>query len=306
MPPIDPLQQKAHHILANLGINDTRPLPQGGEGLLFVYGDRVIKIYNSYATRSYLEQLTSFQSQLRSYHFSFATPRVEEICELDGTLYTIEPRLSGEQLDQRIGDLSPRERHTVFSNYYAAWREIAAIELTDLPYGQIFILTDALTAPTWPEFLVRKLRQCALQALPIVRSEVKDFAKKANHLEQLITNTIRTDARNLVHADYYLNNVLITDDLSISAVLDFSVHAAVGDARYDLMSVLRWNTINPRVQAKDYAFLEKQAEQDYGSDIHSLADIYLLYSGFYFADMEDPSFSIRTLNDEHLWKRTNN
>ena len=48
-----------------------------------------------------------------------------------------------------------------------------------------------------------------------------------------------------------------------------------------------------------------QAEQDYGSTIHKIADLYLLYSGFYFADMDDPSFSVEHLNDDQLWQGVN-
>lgn len=100
-----------------------------------------------------------------------------------------------------------------------------------------------------------------------------------------------------------LNNVLVANDLSISAVLDLSSHAVVGDPCLDVSSVLTWNTMDNNVHLEDYNFLYEIAEKDYGKDIHKYIDIYLLYSSFYYSDMGDPSFSINNLNNDSIWKR---
>ena len=173
----------------------------------------------------------------------------------------------------------------------------------DLPYGQIIKTSESITSNSWTDFLVYVLDQKMVKIQDSIRRSVSDFDKKVEHFKTLIKRKLVSTQKSLVHCDYFLNNVLVNDDLTISAVLDFSVHAAVGDPKLDIAGVLTWNEIDPNVRPEDYMFLYGIAKKDYGDDIQAYADLYLLFSSFYFTDMDDPSFSVKNLNNDKLWSK---
>lgn len=282
--------------------NPTHFLGKGGEGWIFALGrDRIVKIY-VHASRSYLESVAAFQKKLSQFSFTFKTPQILEIKQIVGRLVTIEQRLPGKQLDHVLPALSGGERHRVFQNYYDAVKQIHAVQFPSLPYEQILAVPEAVTASSWPKFLRAKLQKQVKKMQNLLQKEVIDLNKKLNHLDTLL-ESIMWLGKQLVHCDYYMNNVLVNADLTVSAVLDFSIHAVVGDPRLDISSVLTWLVMDKHVIPSDYEFLYPQAEADYGKNINEFVPIYLLYSNFYYADMDDPSWSLKNLNDASLWKQ---
>jgi aminoglycoside phosphotransferase len=278
-------------------------LGHGGEGWIYEYGNDALKIYVRNSDKQYLKNIQLFQSNLKKQHFTFDIPQIYEIGEVDGILYTIEKRLQGVQMDKKIIGMSTPDRQKLYRSYYDAIRQVNAVTFSNLPYGQIIKTPESITSDSWTDFLVRVLDQKMVKTQDKMRLSVSDFDKKINLFKLLIQKHLVSTQKNLVHCDYFLNNVLVNDDLAISAVLDFSVHAAVGDPRLDIAGVLTWNGIDPNIKPEDYTFLYAIAKKDYGDDVSRFADLYLLYSSFYFSDMDDPSFSIKNLNNEKLWSK---
>jgi len=299
----DGSQEKANIVLQKFHINTPILLGKGGEGWIYEYGDDALKVYPRNSDMQYLKNVQAFQGTLAKHQFSFDIPQIYEVGQVDGILYTVEKRLRGIQMDKKIIGMNTQDRQKIYRSYYDAIRQVNAVTFPDLPYGQIIQTAESVTADSWTDFLVQVLDQKVAKTHETLRESVLDCDKKVELFKQLIQKHLISTQKNLVHCDYFLNNVLVDDDLAISAVLDFSLHAAVGDPRLDIAGVLTWNEIDPNVQRQDYTFLYDRAKKDYGDDIGTYTDLYLLFSSFYFADMDDPSFSIKNLNDAAIWEK---
>jgi hypothetical protein len=290
-------------VLDKFGIRDEDLLGKGGEGFVYKYGTKALKVYPRLRDVNYLHNVQTFQQELASHNFDFETPYIYEIGEIQGIYYTIERLFHGIPMDARLEHLSTPERQKLYLSYYNAIKQIHAVHYPDKPYGQILPSPESVTADSWQTFLLYILDRQIEKTRDRMSSNVPDFIQKSLKLKEIISFQLHSETKCLVHRDYYLNNVLTNDNLGISAVMDFSIHSAVGDPRMDIASVLMWNEIDPHVKREDYDFLIEHAERDYGSDIQKISDIYLLYSAFYFSDMDDLTFSVKNLNDDRLWER---
>ncbi len=294
---------KVNEVLKSLHIKNPVLLGKGGEGWVYEYGDMAVKIYPRSSDKEYLQNIQTFQDILLKKRFTFDIPQICEIHDVSGILYTVEKRLHGIQMDKKIVDLNTTDRQKLYRNYYEAIRQVNSVMFQDLPYGQIIKSSGSITSDRWTDFLIRTLDNKAEKIQYSTKTSIKDFDSKIELFILLIRRYLACDQKNLVHCDYFLNNVLVNDDLTISAVLDFSIHASVGDPKLDITGVLTWNEIDPNINPEDYMFLYDVAKKDYGDDIQIYADLYLLFSSFYFSGMDDPSFSVKNLNNEKLWSK---
>lgn len=297
------IQQNVDTVLHKLGLKNPVLLGKGGEGWVYEYGKDALKIYPRNADIEYLRNTQKFQTELAKNQFTFATPQIYDIGEVGGVSYTVEKRLGGIQMDKKVICMKTADRQKLYQSYYQAIRQVNEVTFPNLPYGQIISTQNSITADRWVDFLGQVFEQKIAKTQERMRSSVTDFDLKVDVFKHLIRQHLQSDQKQLVHCDYFLNNVLVDDELKVSAVLDFSVHAAVGDPKLDIAGVLTWNEIDPNIKPEDYMFLYEQARQDYGKDIDTYADLYLLFSSFYFGDMDDPSFSIKQLNNEKLWNK---
>ncbi len=298
------LQQSVDSVLRGLKIDHPVLLGKGGEGWVYQYEENsALKIYPRSSDIEYLRNTQKFQDTLSKAKFSFATPQIEEIGEIDGILYTIEKRLHGTQMDKKIIDLPTADRQRLYRSYYEAIRQVGSVTFANLPYGQITDSKDTVRSESWTDFLITTLDRKLIKNGAELKHKILHLDEKVSMYKALIKSHLKSEKHQLVHSDYFLNNVLVDDLLNISAVLDFSVHAVVGDPLLDIAGVLTWNEIDPHVHPDDYMFLYDVAKSDYGGDIQTFADLYLIFSSFYFSDMDDPSFSIKNLNNENLWDK---
>jgi hypothetical protein len=302
MTPDKEFQEKTDIVLQKLQVNPVL-LGKGGEGWVYEYGNDALKVYPHNSDVQYLKNIQAFQGVLAKQHFTFDTPQIYEVGNVDGILYTVEKRLQGVQMDKKIVGMSTTDRQQLYRSYYDAIRQVNTVTFPDLSYGQIIKTSESITSDSWTDFLVQILDKKVAITHKKMQKIVPDYDKKVELFKLLIQKYLVSAQKNLVHCDYFLNNVLVNDDLAISAVLDFSVHAAVGDPKLDIAGVLTWNEEDPKVQPQDYIFLYDIAKKDYGDNITTYADLYMLFSSFYFTDMEDPSFSIKNLNNETMWRK---
>jgi hypothetical protein len=294
---------KINEVLNYLHIKNPVLLGKGGEGWIYVYGNDAIKIYPRNSDKQYLQNIQAFQGILTKQQFSFDIPQIYEIGEIHGIFFTVEKRLHGTQMDKKIIGLGKIDRQKLYRNYYKAIRQVNAVSFQNLPYGQIIKTSESITSDVWTDFLIRILELKMEKIQESTRRSISDFDSKIVLFKILIKQNLASTQKNLVHCDYFINNVLVKDDLTISAILDFSVHAAVGDPRLDIAGVLTWNEIDPNINQEDYYFLYEIVKNDYGKDFQIYADLYLLFSSFYFADMDDPSFSVKNLNNDRIWSK---
>jgi len=298
-------------VLAHLGIPNARLMGQGGEGRVYEYrDDQVVKIYGGGSVED-LERLTAFQALLPRQGLPFRTPQILEIGHLDETVFTIEQRLLGEMLAGRFAALSPDEQRQALTHYFAAAEAIGSVELADYPYGHVLPVRDeareAITAPSWGVFLARQIERCLQKAGADLTHDVSALADKTRELLRLVHTRLHNAPKRLVHADYFLGNVLFDRDRRVSAVLDFGVHTLAGDPRLDIAGAIAFLTLDPTVGPWHVEYVAALAEQRHGRGVQAIVDLYTLYNSVYYADtkMDNPdtyAWCVRNLMDARLWQ----
>jgi len=265
---------------------------------------RVLKIFVS-GDKEFLLALAVFYHKLALHPLPFHTPQILEVGEKDGIVFTVEKRLPGKALDQVFPTLNEKKKLVALENYFKAIRYYNLIQFPDLPYGQIIKVKQVLTANTWPEFVLAKFEK-KIAAQPRLIYDVTDYLVKVERMRQAIKNgKLDISERSLVHADYYFTNVLVDDQLQVSAVLDFGEHAVVGDRRMDVAAAVDFLNVSSDVTPEMHNFVRDLARQEYGKEIDWYINFYALFYNFYFADTKDEElyrWSIKGLNNEKAWE----
>lgn len=298
-------------VLAHLGIPDAQLLGRGNEGLVFAYrDDRAVKIYRSAGVED-LERLAAFQALLARQNLPYRTPEILEIGCLNGTSFTIEWRLPGETLEGRFSALSPDEQRLALMNYLLAVEAIGGVELADHPYGHILPSRDDMgggsAGSSWEAFLTWQIGRSLEKAGDDLAHDVAALEDKVRELLRLIRACLDRAPKRLVHADYFLGNVLFDQDLRVSAVLDFGAHALVGDPRLDIAGAIAFLSLDTAISPWHTEHVTELANERSGRDLRAINALYTLYYSIYYADTRttDPltyRWCIHNLMDTSLWQ----
>jgi hypothetical protein len=140
--------------------------------------------------------------------------------------------------------------------------------------------------------------------------DVVNLNGKLKLFKEIIKAELAIEKKSFVHADYFVNQVLVNEKNEISAVLDISYHALVGDKRLDTAGIFFFEGMKYYTQ-EHIKFLLELSIKDYGESILKYNDIYRIYYCFYFSDVYSfmPDWYqilINNLNDEKIWNRINN
>ncbi len=305
------IPETIQNVLRELKVKNPILLGKGGEGYVFTYtNDTVIKIYD-HADEKYLQSLEKLQTLISVKNLPFATPQIQEIGKVDTTYYTIEKRLSGILMEQKFPTLAEKEKYKLLKSYYEAIKALNTVEFPELPYGNILQIPPyQITYSAWPGFLIKMLNYKIIIAGERLVEDVINFNKKIHLLIDIIKKELTIDKKSLVHADYFVNQVLVNDNNEISAVLDISYHAVVGDKRLDAAGIFFFEGMKYYTQ-EHIKFLLDLSIHDYGESILKYNDIYRMYYCFYFSDVhafmpEWYKTLIKNLNNEEIWDRISN
>lgn len=301
------IPDKISKVLNKLIIPKPILLGKGGEGYIYSYGrDAVIKIYNN-TSKDYLQNLAKLQKFISKKNLPFSTPEIQEIGCIEGTYFTIENRLTGVSMDQKFPTLERKSKYKLLKNYYEAIKTLNNIEMSELPYGNIVQRDTTITDHTWQGFLIKKMKQRVEKAGERLRKDVLDLDMRLQQFEGIINMKLNTDKKYFVHADYFINQVLVNEKNEITAVLDISYHAVVGDKKLDVASVPFFYDIKDYL-AEHITYLIELEKKDYGEIILKYNDIYKIYYCFYISNIYKyiPKFYdvvVKTLNDNYLWQK---
>jgi aminoglycoside phosphotransferase (APT) family kinase protein len=276
--------QVVARIMQGHGVERPRLLGEGGEGLVFDYkADSVIKIYKR-TTLAYLQRLQWLHGMLETAALPFGTPLIEAIHQIGPVYYTVERKLHGRQLDDRLPPLSERDSLRALAAYVEGLPALHAVEASTEPYGQLLPAPDAIRAATWPAFLLAKLEQRARVSWSWLERDVPRLGDKVRALERRIANLPATPPKSLVHGDYSQYNVLLNERLEVASVLDFSYSTVVGDSLLDVACTVVFPEINPGVGPVQRQFLLDHAKRAFGPEVVDIIHLYRVLYGFYNAD----------------------
>lgn len=205
----------------------------GQEAWVYALGtDRVLRLFRATVPLDRLRRRLSFYEAIRSRKVPFKTPSILELGEHGGQAYWIERRLPGISLASRLPTLAGRQRARALASYVDA---AAAVRTLACPRDQIgeILANPPMHRASWPAFLADR----AGVELQLHRRRLGDRVadpERALGTLRRWAEGMTVDAAALVHGDLFPENVLLAEDGTVSAVIDFGPLALVGDPRLDV------------------------------------------------------------------------
>jgi len=261
-------------ILDRYGVGPDDFLGRGGEANVFALDpERVLRLHRSSvsaASADYTRRIGALYDVLDRGAVPFALPQVLEVHQ-EEVSWSIERRLAGAPLDARLDGLADDERRQAIDGYVDGAADFAALGVPagfGEGCGELFTV-EGLRADRWADLLADRLELQRQLDLSGIRDHVPDLDRAA---ERIIASAREepADGRTLVHGDYFPGNVLLGDDLRISAVLDFGWLTVVGDPTHDVRSAVSFWGVRPWSRPGDEEALLAAAERHLGPDAADL------------------------------------
>lgn len=216
------------------GHAEVTPLSSGMEGAVYrLGGGLVAKVWGG---RSALELagLQQFYADLARASLPFATPEIVEIDEVDGSAVTVERELCGRPLRERLSDSDSSVSAAAWACVTAVLEGVAGVKeprsALDLP---VLGETEAFRGEaSWAESLLRLLSRRVATFGSQLRAAVGDFDSVYSSLTASISTLSPTEGR-VIHGDICGENILIDDDMSPLALLDWGFLSTAGDPAFD-------------------------------------------------------------------------
>ena len=261
-------------ILDRYGIGPDAFLGRGGEANVFALDpERVLRLHRSSdpaAGARYVRRIGALYDRLDRDAVPFALPQVLEVHEEDVS-WSIERRLAGRPLDEGLGTLADDERRRAIDGYVDG---AAAFATLGVPAGygdgcgELFTV-EGLHADRWGDLLAARLELQHQIGASVVRAHVPDIDRAAERIIATAREEL-AHGRTLVHGDYFPGNVLLGDDLRISAVLDLGWLTVVGDPTHDVRSAVAFWAVRPWSRPGDDEALLAAAQRHLGPDAADL------------------------------------
>ncbi len=296
----DTLQEKIKGIFSILHVSDLPLIGEGGEAYVYNYGeDKVLKIFKSSPNKKEVEKMNQLFKLVDSMHLTFETPLILEIGEFKDSLFLIEKKLKGNTIDKVYSQLNAEQRKALLQNYLEAIESLSHIFFDQLSYGTILSNVDCTN---WKEFIEEKSQSKKDIILPFLQEEGISYDEIISNFRNDIDTLQQYPAKNLVHGDYFFGNVLVDENLTISAVIDFGWWSCIGDHLMDIAGVIMFLDLYQEVSQIEKDYLNDLISKKYGTAFSHVLSIYRVYYSLLLADCKEPdpkayNWSIHNLNE---------
>ncbi len=252
----------ARQKLAELGLADVEHLASGMEGHVFRTGDRSAKesvakvwLYKPFGEVAPLKQ---FYERLQTLALPFATPLITQVKEVDGMTVSLERKLPGTPLRERVREDErepPAFAHKAVLTILGALKDkklssddshLPLLGVTPSPQARRGGPTSALLAVA-----EQKVRTYGDQLRASVPGFDWLYKRTVHHLLK-----VRLEATQAVHGDLCPENILLDADGDVTAVLDWGFLSLFGDAALDASIACGvYNMYGPHRRRLDEMFL---------------------------------------------------
>jgi aminoglycoside phosphotransferase (APT) family kinase protein len=262
-----------------------RRIGHGGEATVFeLTGGRALRVYHGKPHGA--SEIAAFYRAISQAKTSFALPEILEQGEDDGVFYSLDRLIAGRPLHELMPVLSGDERACALASYTDAVFEIASLPLVRDEFGEFLRDGDSIQAPTWSDYLLARLER-SLAAAPWLRDDVRGLDDGVRVLTDRI-RALQPARKVLVHGDYFPGNLLMSENLTVSGVIDFGPLTVIGDAWLDLASAVMFLEVaRPGYTPADTAFVLDRLVARVGSEIVAQVTTYRGWYAIRFAPYRD-------------------
>jgi aminoglycoside phosphotransferase (APT) family kinase protein len=220
-------------VLQHLGVAADAVLGHGGEAWVYALDDdRIVRVLHAGGRAEHVRRRRELVDELARGESAFAFPKVIEINELDGRVFTFERRLRGRSVMDELRDCDGTQRNALIEAHLAAAAALGDLYLE--PRGSFgdLIADEPIITTTWRAYLEQRI------ATNLARSTPDLHAIDPVALAAALPDT---DAAAFVHLDAFAGNML-TDGEHITAVLDIGPTSVAGDRRLDPLATALYLT----------------------------------------------------------------
>lgn len=270
-------------VTAAFGVTDTDLLGSGWESTIYALGtDRILRIPRPEAgSEKQARARAAFTANLPT--LPFAVPNVREIARIDGQLYLVEDRIEGQSMAALLPTLSGERRATALRAYLAAAEAMSVAITPGQPVGDL-LLDRPRRCDRWSNYLIGRVRVAADDA--VLAAAVPGLA---GIVERFIARlaAIPDPDRCIVHGDIWPPNVMTSDALRVTGLIDFSFTTRIGDHLMDLAGACHFLLAAKSPSQADHDVVRQLILAKHGPAVLDLIDLYPVWFAFDFAFNHD-------------------
>lgn len=270
-------------VMAAYGLSDADLLGSGWESTIYALGaTQILRLPRPEpGAEAKVRAQAAFTAGLPP--LPFAVPCIREIGEIGGHLVVIEDRIEGRSLAAMLPGLSGARRAGALAAYLAAAEAMAGVTAPGETYGDL-LLDQPLRTERWPDYLVARIRTAADDE--VLAADVPGLDRVAARLTARL-EAIPEPRKCVVHGDIWPPNVMMSDDLKVTGLIDFSFTTRIGDHVMDLAGAAHFLRVgNPDAKA-DHAFLMRRIAAKHGPEVVDRIGLYAVWFAFTFAYNHD-------------------
>jgi Ser/Thr protein kinase RdoA (MazF antagonist) len=279
-------------ILAQHGVTEADELGHGGEAHVYALDEhRVLRVHHHEAAE-HQRRIGELYASLDRASVPYSLPEVLEVHGDGEVSWSVERRLAGRPLDELVGTLHGADRERALTAYVDGAAAFGALGLpsgwTD-GYGELFT-AERLRTDRWGDLLAARLGLQLDQGRPLLEGVVPRLADVRTRL--LGEARLEEDGPpTLVHGDWFPGNVMLGDDLQVSAAIDLGWLTVVGPPDHDVRSAVVFFEVRPWLEPGDAEVLDAAAGRHLGPDASDLIERTRRFEQARFAFVDE---------DEHL------
>lgn len=228
------LESARRTILQRYGVTPAAWLSAGMEAEVYALdANRVLKLYPVAADLTRLQTLRDFYAALDRRAAPFALPRILDLAAEAGLIVAVEQRLAGTPLMTFLPLLAPERLDLVMRRYLDAALAVPRCAAGPVFAGRKLFASTGADSADWHQFLARELQSAMTRVAPYLQRDVPGFAHWFSRLQQALAQPY-IGAEHLIHGDFCPGNLLVDDNLQVTALLDFGILTMVGDPLFDI------------------------------------------------------------------------
>lgn len=211
-------------ILAMHGVSESDLLGSGGEARVYALpDDEVLRVLHPGTPVQLLFDRDDLVDELTAGDLPFAMAGMESVGAFEDRYFTVEPRLPGETVLERLRTAEGADRVALVESLLGAAAAIGSLPFEPRPYFGELLGTEPMRAATWRAFLQqRAARSLAIAGPDFAHLDAADLAEALPDSEE----------RRFVHLDVFGGNVLAVGT-EVTALLDIGGCCLAGDPRLD-------------------------------------------------------------------------